>query len=267
MRPYQALWNYLAAQWARLAATTDPTYTAQADALMRAANAAASRTTWMPNRHLADGTTATAEAEASRLDKLAIDGVIAYARSVGRARQLTRVVTEMKDNLSQREAGRYEKGLVTLGQLLGANSHKPTEEARADAVWRWADEVWAAWEAKSEAKDENDISADDIRQANTHLRAASKDLDEEVPPGSHLFVSGKSTVHEAARALADELAFTLIDDVQQIAERVEAVWMSLQGRLLSDAETDELRHSVLKEFTEAGALPSQVLQALSGRLF
>ena len=175
----------------------------------------------------------------------------------------------MKDNLSQREANRYEQGLVTLGQLLGADSHKPISEARADAVWRWADEIWAAWEAKSEAKDENDISADDIRQANTHLRAASKDLDEEVPPGSHIFlVSGKSTVHEAARALAvEELSFAPIDDVQQLAEKVEAVWMSLQGRLLSDADTDELRLTVLKEFTDAGVLPSQALQALSERLF
>ncbi|WP_341925258.1 DEAD/DEAH box helicase family protein [Nocardioides psychrotolerans] len=269
LRPYQALWNYLAAHWARLAATADPTYAVQADALMRAANAAASRTTWMPNRQLADGTAATAEAEASRLDKLAVDGVIAHAKSVGKPRALTRAVTEMKDNLSQREAGRYEQGLVTLGRLLGADSHKPTDEARADAVWRWSNEMWVAWEAKSEAKDENDISADDIRQANTHLRAASKDLDEEVPPGSHIFlVSGKSTVHEAARALAvEELSFTPIDDVQQIAERVEAVWMSLQGRLLSGADADELRPAVLKELADAGVLPSQVLQTFSERLF
>jgi hypothetical protein len=269
LRPYQALWNYLAAHWARLAATTDASYAAQADTLMRAANAAAARTTWMPNRQLADGTNATTETDASRLDKLAVDGVIGYAKSFGKARALTRQVTEMKDNLSQREATRYEHGLVTLGKLLGAEAHKPPEEARADAVWRWSDEMWAAWEAKSEAKDENDISADDIRQANTHLRAASADLDEEVPPGSHIFlVSGKSTVHDAARALAaDELSFTLIDDVQQIAERIEAVWMSLQGRLLSDANLDELRASVLKEFNNAGVLPSMVMQVLSGRLF
>lgn len=269
LRPYQAVWNYLAAHWARLAAATDPSYAAQADNMMRAANAAASRTTWMPNRQFVDGTTATSEAEASRLDKLAIDGVIAYAKSVGKPRVLTRTVTEMKENLSQREAKRYEQGLVTLGRLLGADSHKPDEKARADAVWRWTDEMWAAWEAKSEAKDENDISADDIRQANTHLRAASKDLDEEVPPGSHIFlVSGKSTVHDAARALAgDELSFTLLEDVQQIAETVEAVWMSVQGRLLSDADMDDLRSSVLKEFTTAGVRPSTVLQTLSKRLF
>jgi hypothetical protein len=105
-----------------LAATTDASYAAQADALMRAANAAASRTTWMPNRQLADGTVGTAEAEASRLDKIAIDGVIAYAKSVGKARALTRAVTEMKDNLSQREANKYEQGLVALGKLLGAES-------------------------------------------------------------------------------------------------------------------------------------------------
>lgn len=109
----------------------------------------------------------------------------------------------------------------------------------------------------------------DLRQANTHLRAASADLDEEVPPGSRIFlVSGKSTVHDAARALAaDELCFTLIDDVQHIAEKVEAVWMSLQGLLLSDADSEELRISVLNEFRNASVLPSTVLQVLSGRLF
>ena len=269
LRPYQALWNYLGAHWARLAAATDPSYAAQADSLMRAAYAAAARTTWMPNRQLVDGTTATTETDASRLDKLAVDGAIAYAQSFDKPRAFTRAVTEMKENLSQRAANRYEQGLVTLGKLLGAEAHKPEEEARADAVWRWSDEMWAAWEAKSEAKDENDISADDIRQANTHLRAASADLDEEVPPGSHIFlVSGKSTVHDAARALAaDELSFTLIDDVQQVAEKVESVWMSLQGRLSSSPGANELRVSVLKEFGEAGVLPSNVLQVLSGRLF
>lgn len=269
LRPYQALWNYLAAHWARMAAATDPAYAAQAEMFTRAAHAAAARTTWMPNRQLADGTAATPETDASRLDTLAADGVIAYARSVGKARALIREVTEMKDSLSQREARRYEQGLVTLGKLLGAESHKPPAEARADAVWRWSDEMWAAWEAKSEAKDENDISANDIRQANTHLRAASADLDEEIPPGSHIFlVSGKSTVDDTVRALAvDELSFAVLDDVLAIAENVEAVWMSLQGRLLSAADPDELRASVLKEFGGAGVLPSAVLQTLSGRLF
>lgn len=268
LRPYQALWNYLAAHWARLAAGTDASFAAQADSLTRAANAAASRTTWMPNRKLIDGSIATPQSDTSPLDELASDGIITYAKSFNKPRALTRAITDMKENLSQREATRYEQGLVSLGKLLGADAHKPEQEARADAVWRWSDELWVAWEAKSEAKDENDISADDIRQANTHLRAASADLDEEIPPGSCIFlVSGKSTIHDPARALAaDELSFASVEDVQQIAEQVEAVWMSLQGRLLSDAEAAELRPAVFKALTDEGALPSAVLQALSGRL-
>jgi len=88
-----------------------------------------------------------------------------------------------------------------------------------------------------------------------------------VPPGSYIFlVSGKSTVHEAARALVgNELSFTRLDQVQEVAEKVAAVWMSLQGRLTSDAGTDALRASVLKGFSDAGVLPSAVLQTLSER--
>jgi Rad3-related DNA helicase len=267
LRPYQALWNYLAAHWARLAGETDPSYLAQAEKLMQAAHAAAARTTWMPNRQLAGA--GTAEDELSKLDQMAIKGVITHAKSFGKARQLARAVNDIVENLGQREAKKYEQGLVTLGQLLGADSHKPDEEARADALWRWEAELWVAWEAKSEAKDENDISAEDIRQANTHLRAAAMDLDEEVPPGSHIFLaSGKSTVHDAARALAaDELSFASLDQVQEIAQKVAAVWLDLQGRLQSDVHDDVLAVSVRKRFSEAGVLPSQVLQILSERLF
>jgi len=267
LRPYQALWNYLASHWARLAGATDPAYLAQADKLEQAAHAAAARTTWIPNRQLAGSN--SAGGDLTRLDELAVAGVIAQARAFGKPRPLGRTVTEVLENLSQRRAARYEQGLVTLGKLLGADSHKPDEEARADAVWRWRDELWVAWEAKSEAKDENDVSADDIRQANTHLRAAANDLDEEVPPGSHiLLVSGKSAVHDAARALAtDELSFCSLEQVQEIAEKVAGVWLDLQGRLLAETDDRVLAESVRKEFTEAGVLPSMLLQELSGRLF
>ncbi|QXT64215.1 helicase C-terminal domain-containing protein [Tessaracoccus palaemonis] len=268
LRPYQALWNYLAAHWARLAATTDASFDAQSLKFTQAANAAASRTTWIPNKRIVDGTATSSPSEESALDSLAVEGVITYARSFSKARALTRAIEEMKDDLSQRDAARYERGLVTLGKLLGAQSHKPEQEARADALWRWSDEMWVAWEAKSEAKDENDISAEDIRQANTHLRAASADLDEEVPYGSQIFlVSGKSTVHDSARALAaDELSFTLVEDVLQVAEGVTAAWMSLQGRLLSEAGVDELRDAVADELRRADVLPSAVLPVFSGRL-
>lgn len=267
LRPYQALWNYLASHWARLAGETDAAYLAQAHKLEQAAHAAAARTTWIPNRRLAGNN--PADGGLTRLDELAVAGVIAYARSLGKARPLGRAVNGMLENLNQRQATKYEQGLVTLGKLLGADSHKPDEEARADAVWRWRDELWVAWEAKSEAKHENDISADDIRQANTHLRAAANDLDEEVPPGSHiLLVSGKSTVHDAARALAaDELSFCSLEQVQESADKVAQVWLDLQGRLLSETDDEVLAESVRREFSEAGVLPSALLQELSGRLF
>jgi len=96
-----------------------------------------------------------------------------------------------------------------------------------------------------------------------------KDLDAEIPPGSHiLLASGKSTVHEAASALAcDELSFVSLDQVQDIAGKVAEVWLDLHGRLQSDAADADLADSVHKALLSAGVLPSQVVQALSGRLF
>ena len=269
LRPYQALWNYIGAHWARLASSADGSYAAQADTFMRAANAAAARTSWMPNRQLFDGNTVEVKNELSTLDRIVVDGVITYAKSFSKTRQLARAISEMVEDLSQRESSRYERGLVALGKFLGAKAHKPEGQARADALWRWAGELWVVWEAKSEAKDETDISAEDIRQASTHLRAAAADLDEEIPPGSHIIlVSGKSTVHDAARSLAaDELSFASLEQVQLIAVNVAEIWRSLQGRLTSDADAETLRTSVFKEFKEASLLPNALLRTISQELF
>ena len=71
LRPYQAFWNYVAAQWAEEAAlTTDPTFKKQAEALTKAANAAAARTTWMPNKQTSRNNTGTHDlVEVSALDR------------------------------------------------------------------------------------------------------------------------------------------------------------------------------------------------------
>ena len=204
LRPYQAFWNYVAAQWAEEAAlTTDPTFKKQAEALTKAANAAAARTTWMPNKQTSRNNAGTHDlVEVSALDKYAAKGIVALAREMGTPRKLTRTITTMIEGLNATRAVDYEQALVELGRLLGATSRKPPGEARADALWRWGDHLWIAWEAKSEVKEENSVSAATIRQANTHLRAASADLDEELPPGSiSVLVTPQSTVDPSAEAL------------------------------------------------------------------
>lgn len=85
----------------------------------------------------------------TRLDRLKMAELRAIAKPLGISPMPRR---KMVENLSQREANKYEQGLVTLGKLLGADSRKPEEEARADAVWRWRDELRVAWEAKSEPR-------------------------------------------------------------------------------------------------------------------
>jgi hypothetical protein len=268
LRPYRALWNYLAAHWARRTSATDASYTAHADALLRTAIAAAAGTTWMPNR-AAIAAAVSDGVQTASVDLIAAQGVVTCAQTFASARKLSQTAQVMVTDLSQRQSGAYERGLVTLGKLLGADSDKPPGAARADALWRWSNELWIAWEAKSEVLDEHDISAEDVRQANTHLRAAAADLDEDLPSGSRtFFVSGMSRVHDAAQALADDgLSFVSLVQVHDIAEKVAAAWMSLQGRLLSGAEPRALVDSVLAELTTAGALPSVVIQSLTARSF
>lgn len=269
LRPYQAFWNYVAAQWAHEASSGDPTYEQQSVALAKAAAAAAARTTWMPNRHVGRSDAATQEHEIPALDVYAAESIVALASELGTPRKVTRAITDMVDALKQTGASEYERGLVELGRLLGAISNKPMGEARADALWRWGDHLWMAWEAKSEVKEQNAVSADAIRQANTHLRAATADLDEELPPGSvNVLVTPQSAVDPSARALAaDDLFLVSTTDVSAIADNVANLWFGLQGRLLSDAAPDQLTAAVLTEMSAEGVAPSALVARLRGSLF
>jgi hypothetical protein len=199
----------------------------------------------------------------------AAESIEALASELGTPRKVTRAITDMVDALKQTGASEYERGLVELGRLLGAISNKPTGEARADALWRWGDHLWMAWEAKSEVKEQNAVSADAIRQANTHLRAATADLDEELPPGSvNVLVTPQSAVDPSARALAaDDLFLVSTADVSAIADNVANLWFGLQGRLLSDAAPGQLTAAVLTELTAEGVAPSALVARLRGSLF
>jgi len=269
LRPYQALWNYVAGYWARLAADSDPSFAGLSERLTQAAQSAAARTTWIPRRR--SGTTgAPAAREVAQIDAAAASQIVAFARQTGSARHLDRLFQEVSDGLAGRAANRYEQALVSLGKLLGAASSQPPAAARADALWRWNEELWIAWEAKSEQLPNHPVDANAIRQANTHLRAAAADLDTTIPPGSvTLLVTPRTGLDPSVLPLReDHLTVVTLEQVEELADDAVAAWATLKTRLLaaSDRDEEDLAHAVLSAMRSGNVLPSGLVSRLTGRL-
>jgi hypothetical protein len=104
-----------------------------------------------------------------------VEGVRRNFERMGKPSRFDGHVTKVKEDLDSTEADRYESGLVLLGDFLGATESTGNGRADAapDATWRFDDEIWVTWEAKSESKPSGQLGADHVRQANSHLRFAS----------------------------------------------------------------------------------------------
>jgi hypothetical protein len=188
---------------------------------------------------------------------------------LGSTRASLQMLEDVTNGTRSTSAGKFERAVVELGRLLGAVSVKPAGEARADALWRWGDQLWIVWEAKSAQQADHPVDAASIRQANTHLRAAAADLDTTIPPGSlTVLCTPRTQLNSSVLPLAeDHLAIVDLEQVQALADRAVEMWHELRGRLASNPNEDGLITAVIAAFAEHEVAPSSLVSQLSGRLW
>ncbi|MFI8504554.1 DEAD/DEAH box helicase [Streptomyces sp. NPDC085524] len=262
LRSYQALWAYLGSAWASLAVGS-PAAAERSRELLRRAHEAASRTTWLREIEGPGGEARVLDV----LDAEGVNGVItAFSRppwkSTAKFNQLT---NNMVRDLARQGATGYEQALVTLGELLGARSFKPTGDGRTDAAWMWPSS-WLTLEAKSEQKSDGGISQKYIRQANTQLDhlAADEGLDEPAPGSITVVVSPRSVVvDDGVKIARDHLYLASPQSVQTIAQRAVRAWTAIRGAAPNGVEGEALRAVVQDALAAHRILPSQVFDDLS----
>lgn len=121
-------------------------------------------------------------------------GVAAIASALAGQLNSTKVAAaneQMIQHLGHSEHKQYERGLTTLGGLLGAEAFKPSGAGRCDSAWIRGSAPWVTVEAKSEQDGRKTLSLRDIRQANTAARPARTRPDDRVsaaeqPRSDHL---------------------------------------------------------------------------------
>jgi hypothetical protein len=265
---YAALWNYLAACIAqRLAtATGDTALAAAAAKFNNDARAAGRGTTWLSHLAVpADKATAAVAPAVDPLDAQAMNGVLANAARLAKPSVFDTEAAAARMALTSTASKPYEAALVALGQLAGAQPSDGDHGASAapDAPWIFGTIMWVAWEAKSEAKADGELGADDVREAGGHLRFIAKQRDQAAPGDSVvLLMAPQYRIHPSAHAVAEDHVYLVRQDqVIDLLDRLVRAWRTARARDLTALSTPDLTAI----FAAEQALPSQWLAQLRTR--
>jgi hypothetical protein len=217
LRPYRALWFYLAASWAWLLARDDADrWRNRARELQREAEGCARTMSWTPVWLAEPGEEPDEPTGLTRAQRAA--GVL---RSLGiRGSRFEEHLEGLRELLGVNEASKFEAGIKTLGELLGFEAVRPNGQADPDGAWRDDSRLWVITEAKTDERADTPLSADAVRQANTHESWVENVLKWERPASAMtVIVSDKSEIDAAAIPLAGDLRMCSCEAVRQIAAR------------------------------------------------
>ncbi|GHH38195.1 hypothetical protein FHS35_007614 [Streptomyces umbrinus] len=262
LRPYRALWAYLGSAWSALASPDDVSPAAMRSSdLLRTAHAAAVGTTWLKEVQPLP----SAPYDSDPVDEKGVEGVLALLKGrLSSSVKFEYQSANMLANLNQREATKYEQGLVALGQLLGAEAFKPPGKGRADAAWLW-EPFWMTVEAKSEQESEGMLSMDYVRQTNTQLSSLAADRGVAAPPDGSIsvIVSPRSVVDPDAVPIAAPHVYLSTPKLGlDIAHDAVRAWKELRGTA-KGVMGDVLHATVARIMWEHRVLPTQVRERLS----
>ena len=218
VKHYRALWRYLTAAWAQLAAErTGKNRDARlASEARHDAESAFSVLRWYP-RFEGQADAPLAGPEYSWRNDRAADWIDRHRRGP----RLQKELSKMSEQIGSDEYKSFEHGLKTLGTVLGFESVRPNKTADPDCAWRDGDAAWLLWEAKTMEHADKPVAANDIRQANSHHTWVTRQLGWPEPARScTVVVCDRDQIHPDAAAVADGTVFLITPAaIRAIAER------------------------------------------------
>jgi hypothetical protein len=262
LRPYRALWFYLASSWAWHLARTDPgRWRDQARELQREANGCAATLRWTP-RWLAEPATHVQTASSGGRPERAAD----LLRELGiRGSRFETHLQKLDEKLGSDVAPAFEQGLELLGALLGFEALRPSGQAAPDSAWRDDSRLWLVFEAKTEERADVPLSADTVRQANTHQDWLANvegwsSPDEAVT----VIIAHRTTAHEAAIPIAGELCLCSPEALRSIAQRTSDALRRVRAAARGMSDT-QLAATVADAFAQSSLESSDLRGELGAR--
>lgn len=260
LRGYRVLWMYLAASWAGELTAKGDSEIANAAALRSDVEGAARMLPWYP-RFKAGST----RAAGSEYDARAARAASVLRRLGIRGTKFETKMRELEERLSANDATPFELGVETLGELLGFESLRRADTAAPDGAWRDGDAIWFVFEAKTEEKPTNPISATEVRQALSHPTWVSSNFGWEEPKETvNTIITYKGKVEPAAASIAERLFVVNPDVLRDLGQRTITVYRQVRGRARGLAD-EALAGEFATGFSNTG-LTTASLQGKLGRI-
>ncbi|MGD1907282.1 MAG: hypothetical protein ACFB0C_15035 [Leptolyngbyaceae cyanobacterium] len=163
------------------------------------------------------------------------------------ARRLNSVETQIRS----REAKDFEKGLATLGRMLGSKMYQKSQEDGApDGLWAFGDWCAFIFEAKTNEKPGKGISFDTLRQAGAHETTAR--ADELIPsymPCITVVISPRNTVDQLAVPHLKDIVYVSHDEMIDLFTKAAAVLERLRASASGNTE-EALKDNALKFYSD-----------------
>lgn len=216
LKPYRAFWLHQAAASAFLAwqHSGNESFKLAAISYLDKASGASSNITWLSKlRSKLSGQSDDSTVEVLPIQEwfLEVNSLLGNWKTMGS--RFARKVSEAQNDIENNDAKSFEKGLATLGNMLGASSHQWTDDGAPDGLWVFGNWHAFVFEAKTDESPEGGISLDTVRQARTHeQRVRTDNLIPAFVPCSTIVISPRSTVHNLATSHVEDIAYLSHDD-------------------------------------------------------
>lgn len=149
-----------------------------------------------------------------------------------RGKRYQREVAKVEKDLSAvNDAKAFERGLLILGQMLGARVHQWTTDGAPDGLWMFGDWLAFVFEAKTDEKPDS-LSLKNVRQALTHeqLVRSEKRIPDYMPCMT-VVISNHPALHNLATPHTGELWHLTQGDIVNLFKKASAALSQLRDHV------------------------------------
>ena len=266
LRGYRAIWEYFAASWAAQLATSRPSPDlVQGAARLRASAEATARVLrWFPRFEVDPQQLPVGPEHDARAER-----ATRWMRQLNtRRRRFDETIAQMRDQVSSSDPPVFHQGVARLGDALGFEVWRDDNStACPDVAWRDEDRLWVLFEAKTLQEPHLPLSANSVRQANSHNNWIEGRQGWAPPPARLLtaLVSPREVLGDATDVVADrDVMLVHPDVVASLAERTLLALSQLRG-LAATLDDSEMAQHARAKFVEHSLDSDSLVSALSQR--
>ena len=172
-------------------------------------------------------------------------------------------INEIKELIFDDNYSKFEEGLKKLGNLLGFESDRPSDQAAPDSFWRIADSLIILFEAKSEETKNDGISVKTCREASGHYDWGKSKISrfEDITKKYVVVVPQRTKIDTQAIPFSNNLYFMHIDRIREIFNNISGVYSRIRSQFTSYQE-EEIKSKILEELINKKLDPESLIKEI-----